>query len=71
MVGQSHPAATSCVCAYCGERLKRAANAVMAWRQGNQFFCNEFCADGFEPLVRSGVQAAQDSFDAKRGRHGA
>jgi len=71
MVGQSHPAATSCVCAYCGERLERTAKTVMAWRQGNQFFCNEFCADGFVPLVRSDVQAAQDSLDATPSRRGA
>ena len=71
MVGQSHPAATSCVCAYCGERLARTAKAVMAWRQGNQFFCNEFCADGFVPLFRSAVQVELDSFDVTRGPRGA
>jgi hypothetical protein len=71
MVGQSHPAATYYVCASCGEPLERTAKSVMAWRQGNQFFCNEFCADGFVPLVRSVVQAEQDSPDAIPSQHGA
>ena len=59
MVGQSHPAATYCVCAYCGEQLVRTAKAVIAWRQGDQFFCNEFCADGFVPLVSETAKAIQ------------
>ena len=68
MAGQSHPAATYCVCAYCGERLERTARAVMAWRQGNQFFCNEFYADGFVPLASGVVQTDQDSLDTTPSR---
>jgi hypothetical protein len=71
MDGQSHPAATYCVCVSCGEPLERTAKAVMAWRQGNQFFCNEFCADGFVPLVKTAVQAEPDSPNATRDRHSA
>ena len=34
-------------CAHCGEPLAfNAAGAVVAWRVGDQFVCNEFCADG-------------------------
>jgi hypothetical protein len=31
-------------CASCGEPLPFDAVRVNAWREGNQFFCNEFCA---------------------------
>jgi len=34
------------VCAYCGEPLIVTTLGVAAWRLGNDFFCNEFCADG-------------------------
>jgi hypothetical protein len=33
-------------CAYCGAPLVSNAAGVVAWRIGNQFVCNEFCADG-------------------------
>ena len=33
-------------CAYCGEPLVFTALGVKAWRVGNEFVCNEFCADG-------------------------
>jgi hypothetical protein len=33
-------------CAYCGEPLVSIAVGVVAWRVGNRFVCNEFCADG-------------------------
>jgi len=33
-------------CAYCGEPLAFNAHGVQAWRTGNEFVCNEFCADG-------------------------
>ena len=46
MVGQSLRAATSSVCACCGEPLAMAAQGMKAWRVGDHFVCNEFCADG-------------------------
>jgi hypothetical protein len=33
-------------CAYCGEPLVFNAVGIMAWRIGNDFVCNEFCAEG-------------------------
>jgi hypothetical protein len=33
-------------CAYCGAPLIANAAGLVAWRVGNQFVCNEFCADG-------------------------
>jgi hypothetical protein len=36
-------------CAYCGEPLALAPRGVNAWRVGNDFVCNEFCADGIAP----------------------
>jgi hypothetical protein len=36
-------------CAYCGEPLALITRGVNAWRVGNQFVCNEFCADGIAP----------------------
>jgi hypothetical protein len=33
-------------CAFCGEPLVSNAVGVVAWRIGNRFVCNEFCADG-------------------------
>ena len=33
-------------CAYCGAPLILNAAGVVAWRIGNRFVCNEFCADG-------------------------
>jgi hypothetical protein len=35
-------------CAYCDEPLSLTSRGVNAWRVGNQFVCNEFCADGIE-----------------------
>jgi hypothetical protein len=36
-------------CAYCGEPLVLTARGVNAWRVGDAFVCNEFCADGIAP----------------------
>ena len=33
-------------CAYCSAPLTFNAAGVVAWRVGNRFVCNEFCADG-------------------------
>jgi hypothetical protein len=33
-------------CAYCGAPLTFNAAGVVAWRIGNRFVCNEFCAEG-------------------------
>jgi hypothetical protein len=33
-------------CAYCSAPLTSNAAGVVAWRVGNRFVCNEFCADG-------------------------
>ncbi len=35
-------------CAYCGEPLVVTAYGVLAWRAGDDFVCDEFCADGIE-----------------------
>jgi hypothetical protein len=37
-------------CAYCGEPLRLTTQGVAAWRTGNAFVCNEYCADGIAPL---------------------
>jgi hypothetical protein len=39
------PCHISPVCAYCGEPLVCNGFGVEAWHIGNQFVCNEFCAD--------------------------
>ena len=49
MSGQILRAATSPVCAYCGEPLVSTGKGIEAWRVGNEFVCNEFCADGISP----------------------
>jgi hypothetical protein len=36
-------------CMYCGEPLRFGQNGVKAWRVGDKFVCNEFCADGISP----------------------
>jgi hypothetical protein len=36
-------------CAYCDEPLLLNSRGVNAWRVGNEFVCNEFCADGIAP----------------------
>lgn len=46
MSGQNHRAATSYACAFCGEPLVLTKHGIKAWRVGNEFVCNEFCADG-------------------------
>jgi hypothetical protein len=33
-------------CAYCSAPLTSNAAGIVAWRVGNRFVCNEFCADG-------------------------
>ena len=33
-------------CAYCGSLLPTNIEGVEAWRLGNKYVCNEFCADG-------------------------
>ena len=40
-------------CAYCGEALKLTTQGVAAWRTGNAFVCNEYCADGIAPPDRT------------------
>ncbi len=45
-------------CAYCGAPLTLNAVGVMAWRVGNQFVCNEFCADGLPDNTRERDAAA-------------
>ncbi len=36
-------------CVYCGEPLPFSQRGVEAWRVGDKFVCNEFCADGISP----------------------
>jgi hypothetical protein len=45
-------------CAYCGEPLAFNGAGVEAWRVGNQFVCNEFCADGIPDEPASTESAA-------------
>ena len=45
-------------CAYCGEPLVFTALGVKAWRVGNEFVCNEFCADGISSSPSDCVKAA-------------
>ena len=33
-------------CAYCGALLPVNIEGIEAWRIGDHFVCNEFCADG-------------------------
>jgi hypothetical protein len=40
-------------CAYCGEPLELTSQGVAAWRTGNEFVCNEYCADGIAPPDRT------------------
>jgi hypothetical protein len=49
-------------CAYCGAPLPLNGEGVEAWRVGDQFVCNEFCADGIPPKSLDGAAArpAQD-----------
>ncbi len=35
-------------CAYCGDPLPMVGGRIQAWRVGDQYTCNEFCADGVE-----------------------
>lgn len=44
-------------CACCGALLPVGFGGVEAWRIGNQFVCNEFCADGIaEQLASRGAE---------------
>ncbi len=36
-------------CTYCGAPLVLTALGIRAWRVGNEFVCNEYCADGITP----------------------
>jgi hypothetical protein len=47
-----------CRCAVCGAPLASNATDLLAWRVGNQFVCNEFCADGLPDAMTA--QAAPD-----------
>jgi hypothetical protein len=46
MSGQTVRSASASACAYCGKPLAFTAQGIEAWREGNLFFCNDFCADG-------------------------
>jgi hypothetical protein len=43
--GSTLPLRSVARCAFCGEPLPFTETGINAWRAGNQFFCNEFCAD--------------------------
>jgi hypothetical protein len=45
-------------CAYCGDPLVFTALGVKAWRVGNEFVCNDFCADGISSSPNDSVTAA-------------
>jgi hypothetical protein len=46
MSGQAVRVSTSYTCAYCSEPLSFTSHGINAWRVGDRFVCNEFCADG-------------------------
>ncbi len=52
-------------CAYCGAPLVANAAGLVAWRVGNRFVCNEFCADGL-PDAAIVPQAVSRRDGAKR-----
>jgi hypothetical protein len=43
------------LCAYCGSLLPLNLSGVEAWRIGNRFVCNEFCADGIPIEMAAGA----------------
>jgi hypothetical protein len=43
--GRTLPSRSVARCAFCREPLPVTATGINAWLVGNQFFCNEFCAD--------------------------
>ena len=45
----SHHIRQANLCAYCGEPLKITEHGIEAWRVGDKFVCNEYCADGIAP----------------------
>jgi hypothetical protein len=47
--GSGRRGAAEYSCLYCGEPLPFTKNGVKAWRVGDKFVCNEFCADGISP----------------------
>jgi hypothetical protein len=49
MSGQALRTGRRYACAYCGEPLAFTSFGVTAWRAGDRFVCNEFCADGLLP----------------------
>jgi hypothetical protein len=51
MAGRLRRAAIPSVCARCGEPLAMTAQGMKAWRVGDHFVCNEFCADGISLSV--------------------
>ena len=51
-------------CAYCGVALPIAYYGVDAWRVGNGFVCNEFCADGLSPPVGDMKASLEPNYDS-------
>jgi hypothetical protein len=48
-------------CASCGEPLVLTAHGIKAWRVGDVFVCNEFCADGISSGSNDTVKATWQS----------
>ena len=48
-------------CAYCGEPLAFTTHGIEAWRTGNDFVCNEFCADGLSSITHDVAKATSCS----------
>lgn len=68
MSGQNVRVSTYYACAYCGEPLSFTSNGVNAWRVGDRFVCNEFCADGISADDRpaSAFGQPQTGYNAPR-----
>lgn len=55
MVNQSQPGR----CAFCGEPFPFVGGRAQAWRVGDRYACNEFCADGVEDASLSRRQSGE------------
>jgi hypothetical protein len=53
-------------CAYCGEPLRLTTQGVAAWRTGNAFVCNEYCADGIAPPDRTMADLKAEGTDPRQ-----
>lgn len=55
--------AAECACVYCGEPLPFNTKGIRAWRVGDKFVCNEFCADGISSGHKSSRASSENKAD--------